>query len=55
MEIKKSIGLDISEQAPANEVIKETGKIEAETIIEQKKENLEKDKENISKEELKKN
>ena len=52
--IKKSIGIDISEQAPESEVIKETGKIEAETIIEQKKENLEKDKENISKEELKK-
>ena len=54
--IKKSIGIDISEQAPASEVVKETGKIAVETIIEQKKENLEKDKdkENISKEELKK-
>ena len=52
--IKKSIGLDISEQAPANEVIKETGKIEAVTKIEQKKENLEKVKGNTPKEELKK-
>ena len=52
--IKKSIGIDISEQASENEVIKETGKIEAETTIEQKKENLEKDKENKSKEEIKK-
>jgi len=52
--IKKSIGIDISEQVSENEVIKETEKIEAVTKIEQKKENLEKDKENISKEELKK-
>ncbi len=52
--IKKSIGTDISEQASESAVIKETGKIEAETTTEQKKENLEKDKENISKEELKK-
>ena len=52
--IKKSIGIDISEQASESAVIKETGKIEAETTTEQKKEKLEKDKENISKEELKK-
>jgi len=52
--IKKSIGLDISEQAPTSEVIKETGKIEAVTKIEQKKENLEKDKGNTPKEEIKK-
>ena len=52
--IKKSIGIDISEQVSENEVIKETGKIEAETIIEQKKENLEKDKGNTPKEEKKK-
>ena len=52
--IKKSIGTDISEQAPESEVIKETVKIEAGTIIEQKKENLAQDKKNISKEELKK-
>ena len=52
--IKKSIGIDISEQVSENEVIKETGKIEAVTKIEQKKENLEKDKGNTPKEELKK-
>ena len=52
--IKKSIGIDISEQVSENEVIKETGKIEAVTKIEQKKENLEKDKGNTPKEEIKK-
>ena len=52
--IKKSIGIDISEQASESAVIKETGKIEAVTKIEQKKENLEKGKGNIPKEELKK-
>ena len=52
--IKKSIGIDISKQVSENEVIKETGKIEAVTKIEQKKENLEKDKGNTPKEELKK-
>ena len=52
--IKKNIGIDISEQASESAVIKETGKIEAVKKIEQKKENLEKDKENISKKELKK-
>ena len=51
--IKKSIGIDISEQVSENEVIKETEKIEAVTKIEQKKENLEKDKGNTPKEELK--
>ena len=51
---KKSIGIDISEQVSENEVIKETGKIEAVTKIEQKKENLEKDKGDTPKEELKK-
>ena len=51
--IKKSIGIDISKQVSENEVIKETGKIEAVTKIEQKKENLEKDKGNTPKEELK--
>ena len=52
--IKKSIGIDISKQVSENEVIKETEKIEAVTKIEQKKENLEKDKGNTPKEELKK-
>ena len=52
--IKKNIGIDISEQVSENEVIKETEKIEAVTKIEQKKENLEKDKGNTPKEELKK-
>ena len=52
--IKKSIGIDISEQVSENEVIKETEKIEAVTKIEQKKENLEKDKGNTPKEEIKK-
>ena len=52
--IKKNIGIDISEQVSENEVIKETGKIEAVTKIEQKKENLGKDKGNTPKEELKK-
>ena len=52
--IKKSIGIDISEKASESAVIKETGKIEAVTKIEQKKENLEKDKGNTPKEELKK-
>ena len=51
--IKKSIGIDISKQVSENEVIKETEKIEAVTKIEQKKENLEKDKGNTPKEELK--
>ena len=52
--IKKSIGIDISKQVSENKVIKETGKIETVTKIEQKKENLEKDKGNTPKEELKK-
>ena len=52
--IKKSIGIDISKQVSENEVIKETGKIEVVKKIEQKKENLEKNKGNTPKEELKK-
>jgi large subunit ribosomal protein L19 len=36
--IKKSIGVDISKQAPENEAIKETKKVETESKIEQKKE-----------------
>ena len=52
--IKKSIGVDISKQAPENEAIKETKKVETGSTIEQKKENLEKDKGNIPKKELKK-
>ena len=52
--IKKNVGIDISEQVSENEVIKETEKIEAVTKIEQKKENLEKDKGNTPKEEIKK-
>jgi len=36
--IKKSIGADISKQAPENEAIKETKKVETESKIEQKKE-----------------
>jgi len=52
--IKKNIGIDISEQVSENEVIKETEKIEAVTKIEQKKENLEKDKGNTPKEKIKK-
>ena len=36
--IKKSIGADISAQAPENEAIKETKKVETESKIEQKKE-----------------
>ena len=36
--IKKSIGVDISEQASENEAIKETKKVETESTIEQKKE-----------------
>ena len=51
--IKKSIGIDISEQVPENEVIKEAEKIETESKIE-KKDNLEKNKGNAPKEETKK-
>jgi len=36
--IKKSIGVDISKQAPENEAIIETKKVETESTIEQKKE-----------------
>jgi len=53
--IKKSIGIDISEQVSENEVIKkEDEKNEAGAKIETKKENLEKNKDNTPKEELKK-
>jgi len=52
--IKKSIGVDISEQVSENEVIKESTKNESAIKIEQKKENIEKDKGNTPKEELKK-
>ena len=52
--IKKSIGADISEQAPENEAIKETKKVETESKIEQKKDITEKEKVNKSKEEIKK-
>ena len=53
--IKKSIGIDISEQVSENKVIKEAEKIETELKVEQKKDVSEKDKDkgNISKEELK--
>jgi len=52
--IKKSIGVDISEQISEEEVIKESAKNESVTKIEQKKENIEKDKGNTPKEEIKK-
>ena len=52
--IKKSIGVDISKQAPENEAIKETKKVETESTIEQKKDIIEKEKDNKSKEEIKK-
>ena len=52
--IKKSIGVDISEQASENEAIKETKKVETESTIEQKKDIIEKEKDNKSKEEIKK-
>ena len=52
--IKKSIGIDVSEQIPEGGVIKENEKIETEAKIEQKKENLEKNKGNTPKQELKK-
>jgi len=51
--IKKSIGVDISEQIPESEPIKESEKIDDELKIQQKKDTPEKDKGNISKEELK--
>ena len=52
--IKKTIGLDISEQSTENEVTQESQTIETESKVEQKKDVLEKDKDNISKKELKK-
>ena len=52
--IKKTIGLDISEQPTESEALQESKKIEPESKVEQKKDVLEKDKDNISKKELKK-
>ena len=52
--LKKSIGIDISEQVYEKEVIKDTSKIETISKIDTKKENIEKDKSNSPKEELKK-
>ena len=53
--IKKTIGIDISEQTPEAEVINETKEIDTEAKIEEKEDVLEKDKNNKSKkEELKK-
>ena len=52
--IKKSIGIDISEQIAETEIVNESEKIEAEPKVEQKKDIPEKDKDKISKEELKK-
>ena len=52
--IKKKIGIDISEQTVENKIVKEEPKKEASKAVEQKKENLEKDKGNTPKEEIKK-
>jgi len=52
--IKKSIGIDISQQLPENETINEDKKIETESKIEIKKDVNEKNKENTPKKELKK-
>ena len=52
--IKKTIGLDVSEQAPEAEVVNETKKVETESKIEQKKDTSEEKKEKTPKEELKK-
>ena len=51
--IKKTIGLDISEQPAENEATQESQKIQPESKVELKKDILEKDKDNISKKELK--
>jgi len=51
--IKKTIGIDVSEQVPETEVINETKKIEAESKTEQKKDISEEKKSKIPKEELK--
>ena len=52
--IKKTIGVDVSEQAPEAEVLNETKKVETEPKIEQKKHTSEEKKEKTPKEELKK-
>ena len=50
--IKKTIGIDISEQTPETEVINETKEVDTEAKIEEKKDISEK-KSKVSKEELK--
>ena len=50
--IKKTIGVDISEQSPEAEVLNETKKVETESIIEKKKD-ISEEKNKTSKEELK--
>jgi len=52
--IKKTIGIDVSEQVPETEVLNETKKIEIESKMEQKKDTSEEKKEKTPKEELKK-
>ena len=52
--IKKTIGVDVSEQAPEAEVLNETKKVETEPKIEQKKHTSEEKKEKTPKEEVKK-
>jgi len=52
--IKKSIGIDISEQVPETKVINQSEKIEVEPKLEQKKDMPEKNKGKLSQEELKK-
>ena len=52
--IKKSIGIDVSEPIVESETVNETEKVKAELKIEEKKEKPAQDKDNTSKEELKK-
>ena len=52
--IKKTIGIDISEQTPEKEFLDETKKVEAESKIEEKKDISEEKKNKTPKEELKK-
>ena len=52
--IKKTIGVDVSEQVPEAEVLDENKKLEAESKTEQKKDTSEEKKEKTPKEELKK-
>ena len=52
--IKKSIGLDVSEQLTENDIIQESQKIQSESKIELKEDVSEKDKDIKSKEDLKK-